>query len=138
MAELIDTPLGPMIGSPADDLVEAAWEGEPAERARLARQALALDPDCLDAHSLLAAIAASEGDRIAHLRAASEIGERLWSPLFDEPLMDWGAMAGPRVWLRALLDLADLSADPKPARRVLALDPGDRLGARAVVEALTR
>lgn len=138
MAELADSPLGPVVESPADDLVEAAWEAPtPAERRALAEKALARDPDCIDAHALLAALADDEATRLAHVRAAVAAGARLWAPLMDEPLMDWGRIAGPRPWMRAMLDLAAM-APPAESRdivaRLLELDPEDRLGARAILD----
>ncbi len=132
MAELADSSLGPVIESPADALVEEAWEAAPADRRRLALEAVALDPDCLDAHSLLAALS---DDPEPHLRRAVEIGERLWSPLFDEPLMDWSGMAGPRPWMRAMRDLAELVPPEEAARLrdlLLRLDPADRFGASLI------
>ena len=125
--------LGPVVESPADPIVNDAWEAEAgAERAALLRRALAIDPDCLDAHVLAAAIACEEEGRIAHLRRAVEIGDRLWTPLLDEPLMRWDQMPGPRPWLRAMLDLAVLTGDGALVARAAALDPENRLGAQSV------
>lgn len=129
MAELADTSLGPFIESPADPLVEEAWEAPSrAERLVLARRALDVDPDCLDAHSLLAALADNPAP---HLRAAVEIGERLWAPVFDEPLMNWARMAGTRPWMRAMLDLAAIAPEEEALRlraRLRVLDPEGILG----------
>ena len=135
---LEDGGMGPFLNSPADDLVDKAWEARtPGQRRKLARRALKADLDCVDAYNLLALSAESRAETIALLREAVRIGERLFAPVLDDPEMAWWGFIGTRPWMRALHHLAlmleeagDVDEAEALYRRMLELNPSDNQGVR--------
>lgn len=125
----------------AEDLVSIARREQalPKLRAQVAK-ALALDPDCIAAHLLLAEVAESAEARIAHARNAIAAGDRvLAEELAEEGHPIWLHPRG-RPYLNARLLLADVlwrTGDRQlalaEARTILRLNAGDNQGARYVL-----
>lgn len=126
----------------AEDIVYAAWEAPAAFRADRARQALAIDPDCVDAVVLLAAHTSDPGEADRLWEQAAAMGQRrLEAP--DRPSAEDGdAWADPttRPALRARLGRAmhrraqgDLDAAVADMEELLRLDPDDHQGVRYVL-----
>jgi tetratricopeptide (TPR) repeat protein len=122
----------------AQDLMYEAWEASGARRARLARQALAVSPDCADAYVLLAEETARTVGEACDLYAKGlAAGERA---LGDQA----GAFAGrfwgvleTRPYMRALAGLASclwLEGRRREAiehwEQMLRLNPNDNQGVR--------
>jgi tetratricopeptide (TPR) repeat protein len=123
----------------AQDLVYQAWEASGKRRARLAREALALSPDCADAYSLLADETAGSLEGASGLYAqAVEAGERaLRGRRLDPAAGDaWGRLEA-RPLIRALAGLASCRWQEGRHReaiahweQILRLNPNDNQGAR--------
>jgi tetratricopeptide (TPR) repeat protein len=123
----------------AEGLLTQAFEaGDPQRRADLARQALALWPDCADAYVLLAEQARSRREAVALYRQGVEAGERALGP--DAFRLDagrfWGVLET-RPYMRARLGLAhSLWAAGQRQEAVghlwemLRLNPNDNQGVR--------
>jgi tetratricopeptide (TPR) repeat protein len=95
----------------AQDLAYQAMEAPDADEAvGLARRALQLDPDCVDALTTLADVTArSRDDRIEQYRHAVQVGERALGPRFFEENRGhfWGLLET-RPYMRARAYLASL------------------------------
>ncbi|CZT36068.1 hypothetical protein [Rhizobium sp. 9140] len=138
---------GPAIDSPADEIVNDAWDAEtPAQRIKLARQALDVDLDAIDAYNILGIHAATHAERIALFREAVIVGQRLFAPMLNDPTGDgdedvsWWGFLGTRPWMRAQhnLGLALIAAGDRNEavgvlRRLLALNPNDNQGIRSLL-----
>lgn len=132
---------GPEIDSPADELINDAWDAStPAQRIKLARAALEIDLNAIDAYNILGMHAASYAERIAIFREAVRIGERLFQPAFDEPDMAWWGFMGTRPWMRAqhnlglaLMGVGDREEAATVFQRLLALNPNDNQGIRILL-----
>lgn len=132
---------GPDIESPADGILNDAWDATtPAQMVKLARKALAIDLDAIDAYNILGIHAASTPEAIALFREAATIGERLFAPVFQDEDMVWWSSVGTRPWMRAQhnLGLALLSAGDRDGavavfKRLLALNPDDNQGIRTLL-----
>jgi tetratricopeptide (TPR) repeat protein len=108
-------------------------------RLQLARQALALDPDCVDALNALAhATATSRRDLIAKLTRAVAVGERtLGTDFFEEHGGSFWVITSTRPYMRARFDLVCelLIADRHSEaiyhmEALLELNPNDNQGVR--------
>lgn len=124
----------------AQDLAYQAMEAPtPFEAARKAKQALELNPDCVDALTVKAYTAAhSEEEMIDLYRKAVEAGERtLGKELFEDQKGHFWGILETRPYMRARLDLANLLK--KDGRlldainhyeALLELNPNDNQGVR--------
>lgn len=132
---------GADIESPADEILIDAWDATtPAQRVKLARKALSVDLDAIDAYNILGIHAASAPEAIALFREAAAIGERLFAPAFGDEDMVWWSYMGTRPWMRAQhnLGLALVSAGDRDGavavfKRLLALNPNDNQGIRTLL-----
>lgn len=132
---------GPDIDSPADPIVNEAWDAAtPARRVKLARKALAADLNAIDAYNLLGLHAETLAERIALFREGVRVGERLFAPAFDDPEMEWWGFLGTRPWMRAqhnlglaLLEAGDKADAADTFRRMLTLNKNDNQGVRMLL-----
>lgn len=123
----------------AQDLMYNAWEASrPADRIRLARQALQVCPDCADAYVLLAEETAQNAAQAAELYARGvAAGERALGPkIFEEAGHFWGIIET-RPYMRARLGLAQALWVMGKRREaidhawaLLQLNPNDNQGVR--------
>ncbi len=91
----------------AEDLVYEAWEASGPRRAVLARQALALWPDCADAYVLLAQAASSLEEARELLECGVAAGERaVGRRVFAEDAGDFWLIFETRPYMRARAALA--------------------------------
>lgn len=93
----------------AQDLAYRALEaGSPAETVALARQALELDSDCVDALATLALYTADSREQyISNLQKAVEVGERsLGKEFFEQNRGHFWGILETRPYMRARYDLA--------------------------------
>jgi len=140
-AQLVDDAFGPALESPADEILEKNFDADTkAKRRRVARRALGIDLDCIDAYTLLAIEADSLGEAIALLREAVRIGERHFAPLIEDEEMEWWGFMGTRPYMRAIHELAlalEEAGDTAEAealyRRLLQMNPDDNQGVRALL-----
>jgi tetratricopeptide (TPR) repeat protein len=119
-------------------LTRAFEENDSHRRANLARQALAVWPDCADAYVLLAEDARSRKEALALYRQGVEAGERALGP--DAFRLDAGRFWGvveTRPYMRARLGLAHAlwAAGRRPEAvghlwEMLRLNPNDNQGVR--------
>lgn len=123
----------------AQELVyEAFARADPAERVRMARLALAISPDCADAHILLAEHAESPRQAIEHYWLGVAAGERALGPeAFREEVGHFWRVLDTRPYMRAREGLAHAlwsSARNDQAiehlREMLRLNPEDNQGVR--------
>jgi tetratricopeptide (TPR) repeat protein len=112
------------------------------EAAMLARQALGLDPDCVDALCILAhSTCASEMECIAKLRAAVDLAERaLGQKFIDENRGHFWSIMETRPYMRARLDLGMQLIEAGGAEEgithlqaLLDLNPNDNQGVRELL-----
>ncbi|PZU84885.1 MAG: hypothetical protein DI528_13290 [Shinella sp.] len=133
--------MGPEIESPADDIVDEAWDAETkASRVKLARKALSSDLNAIDAYNILGIDAETLAERIALFREAVRIGERLFAPVFDDGDMAWWGFLGTRPWMRAqhnlglaLMEAGDREEAMNVFKRLLKLNPNDNQGIRMLL-----
>ena len=86
----------------AEDLIYAAWEATGPRRVELAREALALWPDCADAYVLLAQETASLDEKRQLLERGVAAGERgLGRRVFAEDAGDFWLIFETRPYMRA-------------------------------------
>ena len=103
---LADGMFGPAVEGPAEEMIIEAWEAKtPAQTRKKARKALELDPDCIDAHVLLAHYAETDAEAAALLRAAVDAGDRVWKDLLKDKEMEWWGFIGTRPYMRAMHEL---------------------------------
>ena len=138
-ARVAATANGLRVSTPAEPFVRRMAEvTDPDERLFLACRALRRDEDCIEANLVVAAVQESLETRLCYLHIAVEEGDRLWTPVIqthgDVDLWDIEAA---RPWLHAVKALGNEFFDAgwyDDARdaygRLLAMDPGDHLGAR--------
>ncbi|HBF28044.1 tetratricopeptide repeat protein [Rhizobium sp.] len=132
---------GPDIDSPADSILIDAWDAErPSEQVKLARTALNIDADAIDAYNLLGIHANTHAERVALFREAVRIGERLFQSVLDDPDMAWWGYLGTRPWMRAqhnlglgLIQLGDWQDAIAVFQRLLDLNPNDNQGVRTLL-----
>jgi tetratricopeptide (TPR) repeat protein len=127
----------------AQDLMYDAWDAPSArERIRMARQALAISPDCADAYVLLAEETARNPKEAADLYARGvAAGERaLGDELFEQEAGHFWSMFETRPYMRARFGLAHAlwaSGQRQEAighlQAMLRLNPGDNQGVRYIL-----
>jgi tetratricopeptide (TPR) repeat protein len=134
--------LGPIEETPltkAQDLIYQAFEEpDPEKRAGLAKQALALSPDCADAHVLLAEQARTRKEALDLYQQAVAAGERAIGPdTFREEVGHFWGLLETRPYMRAREGLAHtlwtLGRREEAAEHLhdlLRLNPGDNQGVR--------
>jgi tetratricopeptide (TPR) repeat protein len=129
--------------TPQQEAQELAYRAiEAPDRAQvlsLAKQAIALDPDCVDALVTLAGASAhSAEDLIAGVEKAVEVGERSLGPeFFQENRGHFWGMLQTRPYMRARHQLADLLLDAgrvteavRHFEALIELNPNDNQGVR--------
>jgi tetratricopeptide (TPR) repeat protein len=122
----------------AEDLIYEAWEATGPRRAELAREALALWPDCADAYVLLARAASNLEEARELLELGVAAGERaLWRRAFQENVGDFWLMVETRPYMRARATLAatlwrlgEREEAVEHQRELLRLNPRDNQGLR--------
>lgn len=123
----------------AYDAMEAAESGEVERALAYARQALDLDPDCVDALMLLSQVASeSLAELIDNMRRTVEVAERvLGKEFFEENAGYFWGILETRPYMRARSFLAQCLAEAgrrdeaiKHYEALLALNPGDNQGLR--------
>jgi tetratricopeptide (TPR) repeat protein len=129
----------------ARDLVNQAWKAQGRRRVVLARQALALWPDCVDAWVLLARRERDPERSVSLYSRAVEAAERALDPLFFETQAGnaWEVPEA-RPYMRVRFDLAESLWDAGRCeeavdgfQELLRLNPMDNQGARfRLVDAL--
>jgi len=120
------------------DVIDQALEAEGRLQIKLARQALAIDPDCADAYLLLAESAPDPERRLELYRKGTEAGERtIGKRAFEEDAGRFWGMIDTRPYMRARAGLAGcLRSLGRVAeaighyRELLRLNPGDNQGIR--------
>lgn len=130
----------------AQDRIYDAWEAPTAaRRLALAREALAISKDCVDAYLILAeAPALSIPDSILLVREAVAIGKRvLGAQAFEDDVGHFWGLLETRPYMRALAQLAELTLldgeiDEALAsyRELLRLNPNDNQGIRYLLAAV--
>lgn len=132
---------GADITSPADDIINDAWDAETAtKRVKLARKALAVDLNVIDAYNILGIHAETHAERIALFREATLIGQRLFEPVLNDKEMAWWGFMGTRPWMRAqhnlglaLMEAGDREEASAVFKYLLALNPNDNQGIRMLL-----
>jgi tetratricopeptide (TPR) repeat protein len=132
--------------SPQEEAQELAWDAMEAATARqarkLAKQALAKDPDCVDAlMALTQADARSVEEAIAGTQSAVAAGERsLGAAFFAENKGSFWGLLETRPYMRARYELADLLLEADRVGEAMAhfealleLNPNDNQGVRYVL-----
>jgi tetratricopeptide (TPR) repeat protein len=123
----------------AQDRMYDAFEAEGARRVELAREALAISPDCADAYLLLAEDAASSVEEARELLAQGvAAGERALGPRpFKEDVGHFWGLLETRPYMRARAALAETlwALDRREEavehqRELLRLNPNDNQGLR--------
>lgn len=119
-------------------LVDQAFEARGRRQVQLAREALKLDPNCVDALLLLADRAGDPESSLPLYVQATEAGARQLGPeLFEQEAGNFWGILDTRPYMRArqqlALTLMDLGRSPEAAghlRDLLRLNPGDNQGNR--------
>jgi tetratricopeptide (TPR) repeat protein len=123
----------------AEALVYQAFEGgDPARRLELARQAIAVWPDCADAYVLLAEQARSRKEALALYEQGVAAGERALGPeVFERDVGHFWGILETRPYMRARLGLVNCLWTTERRQEavehlgdMLRLNPGDNQGVR--------
>jgi tetratricopeptide (TPR) repeat protein len=122
----------------AQDKMYDAWDAEGDRRVKLAREALAISPDCVDAYVLLAEEAESLEESKDLLEKGVQAGRQaLGDEFFEENVGHFWGILETRPYMRALAGLARLfeaMGEGKLAierfRELLRLNPNDNQGNR--------
>ncbi len=122
----------------AQDLCYKAFACYGRRRVQLAREALRLDPDCTDAHVLLAEQSGTAQDELAHYQRGVEAATRtLGKAPFIENLGEFWNYFPTRPYMRARFGLAQSLCEMgrfdeaiEHGLDLLRLNPDDRLGVR--------
>lgn len=125
----------------AQDLVDQAYEVVGRRKIQLARQAIALCPDCADAYVLLAERTADRAKACDLYRQAMAAAERALGPqVFDEAAGHFWSLIETRPYMRARLGLANclreagqVAQAAEHYRAMLQLNPGDNQGIRYIL-----
>ncbi|RLT36388.1 MAG: hypothetical protein DWI57_14950 [Chloroflexi bacterium] len=129
----------------AQELIFEAIDAPDRRARKLIKDALKLDPDCVDAYILLGEMADSLPDAIAEFRKAVAAGERsLGADVFEEDRGAFWGMIETRPYMRALRSLAtsvwnygEVDEAVQLYQEILSLNPGDNQGVRyALLDAL--
>ncbi|MGV3548350.1 tetratricopeptide repeat protein [Rhizobium sp.] len=136
--KLIDDAFGPSIEGPADEIVNDAWDATtPAARVKLARKALSIDINAIDAYNILGLHAQTVAEKIALFGAAVDVGGELFAPLMDDEEMTWWGFMGTRPWMRAqhnlglaFLEAGDFDNALATFAQLLTINPNDNQGIR--------
>ncbi len=138
---------GPIIAAPttpleeAQELVYQAIEAKGKRREALARQALAISPDCADAYVLLAESTREPDEARRLFEEGMRAGERaMGAEMFEQAVGDfWGLMES-RPYMRARAGLADVlwavgehDAAIAHLQEMLRLNPLDNQGVRYIL-----
>ena len=138
-------PLGAPPSTPleqAQDLMYEAWNATGTRRVKLAREALALSPDCADAYVLLAEETAKTPQEARKLyQQGVDAGERALGPeTFEESVGHFWGIVETRPYMRAreglahaLWHLGEHRAAIDHLQTMLRLNPGDNQGIRYVL-----
>jgi tetratricopeptide (TPR) repeat protein len=133
---------GPAAGTPLDKAQELMYQAfgtpDPEERARLAKQALDLCPDCADAYVLLAEHTKSRKEALELFEKGVAAGERALGPkAFQEDVGHFWGLLETRPYMRAREGLASKlwtmgrrDEAIKHLQDMLRLNPGDNQGVR--------
>ncbi len=121
--------------------LRAAESFDPKERQSLARQAIAICPDCVEAYLLLAELAKTRKQALAYQEQAVEASARVLGPAaFGEGVGHFWGLVETRPYMRARLGLAEaLWSSGRRAeaadhlREMLRLNPGDNQGLRYIL-----
>lgn len=122
----------------AQDFCYQAFEVHGRRKVQLARAALALDPDCADAHTLLAEAAPRSETALEHYRQATIAAERkLGSEVFASDAGHFWGLLPTRAYMRARFGLAEvlnelgqIAEASEHFADLLRLNPNDNQGAR--------
>jgi tetratricopeptide (TPR) repeat protein len=125
----------------AQELMYDAWEATGSRRIKLARQALAISPDCADAYVLLAEEARSPREAKELYEQGVHAGERALGPdMFEEDVGHFWGLIETRPYMRAreglahsLWQLGKRRQAIEHYRDMLRLNPGDNQGIRYVL-----
>ena len=125
----------------AQELMYDAWEATGSRRIKLARQALAISPDCADAYVLLAEEARSLPEAKRLYEQGVSAGERALGPqTFEEDAGHFWGIIETRPYMRAraglascLWQLGERQAAIDHYADMLRLNPGDNQGIRYVL-----
>lgn len=129
-----------------DSLIDAAYDADsPQQAVLLAKQALDVDPRCIDAFMLLAQWdARNPTERIAYLEEAVTVGERqLGTGYLEQNIGHFWGLLETRPYMSALAGLATAYKDNKELRKAtelleksLELNPNDNQGNRFLLTTL--
>ncbi|HEY2589332.1 MAG TPA: tetratricopeptide repeat protein [Tepidisphaeraceae bacterium] len=119
-------------------LVDEAFEARGRRQVQLAREALKLDPNCVDALLLLADRAGDAESALPLFQQAMEAGERQLGPqLFEQEAGNFWGILETRPYMRArqqvavnLMELGRYDEAAGHLRELLRLSPGDNQGNR--------
>ena len=122
----------------AQDVCFQAFETYGRRRVQLARQALQLEPNCTDAHVILAEQAGTLEDELDHYRGGMEAAERvLGSAFFVENVGHFWGLSATRPYMRARCGLAEalvalgrVDEAIEHYQELLRLNPNDNQGIR--------
>ena len=121
----------------AQDLVSQAYDWTGRKRVQLARQALAISPDCADAYVLLAEHAHTPELAVGIYEQAVAAGRRALGESFDDLVGEFWGHLETRPYMRARLELAEtlerlgrMGEAIAHYRELLRLNPGDNQGVR--------
>jgi tetratricopeptide (TPR) repeat protein len=122
----------------AQDFCYQAFEVHGRRKVQLARAALTIDPDCADAHTLLAEAAPLSETALEHYRLAATAAERKLGPaVFANDVGHFWGLVPTRPYMRARFGLAEmLNEFGQIAEAIehftdlLGLNPNDNQGAR--------
>lgn len=136
--KLVQDMFGPAIEGPADDIVNDAWDAKsPAARVKLARKALSIDLNAIDAYNILGIYAPTVAEKIALFGAAVDVGGELFAPLLESEDMAWWGFMGTRPWMRAqqnlglaFIEAGDTDYAIEVFEQLLLLNPNDNQGIR--------
>lgn len=122
----------------AQALIFQAMEAPERRARKLIKDALKLDPNCVDAYILLGEMADSLPDAIAHFRKAVAAGKRsLGNAIFEEERNIFWGLIETRPYMRAMQNLAsslwnygEVDEAVELYQTMLMLNPGDNQGVR--------
>ena len=145
MRDLFAGAIGPAddtaLGRAQDIIYEALDSPDPKKRARLAKKALEISPDCADAYVLLAEGAEGRKDALALYEQAVAAGERALGPeVFRDHVGHFWGLLETRPYMRAREGLAHVlwtmgrrDEAIGHLQEMLRLNPGDNQGQRYIL-----